>query len=58
MIFDTDNDGVLTFVQVKNALNVLGKRYKGKNVKMIVNILWWYKHVAKYRIDMVMVYIQ
>ena len=55
MIFDTDNDGVLTFIQVKNALNVLGKRYKGKNVKMIVNILWWYKHVAKYRTDMEMV---
>ena len=29
-IFDTDNDGVLTFLQVKNALNVYGKQITGK----------------------------
>ena len=31
MIFDSDRDGVLTFIQVKNAINVLGKHIEGKN---------------------------
>ena len=31
MIYDSDNDGVLTFVQVKNAVNVLGKQIEGKS---------------------------
>lgn len=30
MIYDSDKDGVLTFVQVKNAVNVLGKQIEGK----------------------------
>ena len=29
MIFDSDKDGVLTFTQLKNAINVLGKHIEG-----------------------------
>ena len=29
-IYDTDNDGVITFLQVKSAMKVLGHRYQGR----------------------------
>ena len=36
MIYDSDKDGVLTFVQVKNAVSILGKQITDQRLLTII----------------------
>ena len=44
-IYDTDNDGVITFHQVKSAMTVLGHRYQGRPLTGLVHM--FNKHVEE-----------
>ena len=46
-IYDTDNDGVITFHQVKSAMTVLGHRYQGRPLTGLVRMLTLNKHVEE-----------